>query len=56
VILAFICFESVVTEADINILAKSTIDEIKYVFQLAYMLLNRITDLDLLNRPFIADA
>ena len=29
-----------------------TYDEAKYIFQIAYQLLNRITDLDLLNNPY----
>jgi hypothetical protein len=41
-IVNFICFEPAVI----------TVDEAKYLFQTCYLLLNRITDLDLINKPF----
>jgi len=51
-ILSFICFESQLTEEDESVIPRATLDEVKYIFQLAYTLLNRVTDLDLLNRPY----
>lgn len=52
-VVRFVAFENEMPEPGAAGQGSVTLDELLYIFQIAYQLLNRITDLDLINDPHV---